>query len=345
MKILFFTSPIEDYLADAVLHGLRMLYGKDVVDYPKCEILYKNCPQQTLRQVRGCGFTLYSGLLDDMDIDRFKLEEKIRDNYFDLIIFGDIQREFGLFIQFRPWLNFNRTLILDGFDTTQPYPARGFWWRRPYFWFLPAAHRNFLYFKREWTPDTHFTLWRRMLPASWRALLPQHKNVRSISYSIPREKIVTHLPKKIKEFPKHIVDPEVASKVPGSLIDYAFQSEAAYYKDLQESRFGITTMRAGWDCLRHYEIAANGTVLCFKDLDKKPESCAPHGLTDGVNCISYHNFDDLKRKIEVLTEDQYKLLQRNTLQWIRTSTTTRRVRQLLREFQQSTRAEFHDSKT
>ena len=87
MKILFFTDSHEDYLADSILHGLRSIYGSDCVDYPKCEVLYKNCPEYIKKEVRGNGFTLYSGLLDDIEIDRFNIAQKIKDGFFDLIKF------------------------------------------------------------------------------------------------------------------------------------------------------------------------------------------------------------------------------------------------------------------
>lgn len=330
MKILFFTSPVEDYLGDSVLLGLRELYGKNCIDFPKCDILYKNCPENILKQVRGNGFTLYSGLLEDIEIDRFNIEHKIQNDYYNLIIFSDIQRQFGWFVHFRPWLKAHNTIVMDGFDTTQPYPARGRWWRRPYYWFLPSAHRHFLYFKREWTEETHFYLWMRMLPKWLRYKLPQPENLRRIAFSIPGKKIVKFLPEKKKDFPKHIVDPEIAEKVPGAYTSYAFDAEDDYYKDIQESRFGITTKRAGWDCLRHYEIAANATIICFRDLDKKPDTCAPHGLTDGINCISYRNFDELKSKIKAITPVQYYKLQMNSLQWAKDNSDKKRAEQILR---------------
>lgn len=333
MRILYFTSPVEDYLGDAILHGLRNIYGADCVDFPKCDIMYRNCPEHILKQVRGNGFTLYSGLLEDINVDRFNIEQKIKDNYFDLIIISDIQRQFGWFVHFRPWLNRSNTIILDGMDTDQPYPSRGFWWRRPVFWFLPRVHRNFLYFKREWTPSTSFHIWTRLLPRSLSDRLPQPKNMRMIAFSIPNEKIVDCLPGKTKEFTKHIVDPEVAEKVSGSFISYAFDNEADYYKDIQDSRFGITTVRAGWDCLRHYEIAANGTVMCFKELDSKPGTCAPHGLIPGINCLSYRDYEDLKRQIEGINGYQYKELQKNSLKWALENTTKHRAQKILTEHQ------------
>ena len=328
MKILFFTSSNEDYLGDSLLHGMRQLYGRDCVDYPKCEILYKDCPQHILNQVRGKGFTLYTGLLEDIVVDRFNIEDKIKSNYFNLIVISDIQRQFGWFVQFRPWLNSTNTVIIDGSDTSQPYPARGFWWRKPYYWLLPNAHKDFLYFKREWTSDTHFHLWMRLLPKKIRTKLPQPKNLREISFSIPDCKIVTKLPDKRKDFPTHIVDPELASLIPNSHTTYAFDSEQKYYADLQESRFGITTKRAGWDCLRHYEIAANGTVPCFRNLSNKQKHCAPHGLTE-ENTIFYNNASDLIERLSKISQDDYKYLQLGALDWARNNTTAQQARKLI----------------
>lgn len=320
MKVLIFTDSHEDYLADAVVHGFRSLFGKDCVDFPKCEILYKNCPDIIKNKVRGKGFTLYSGLLEDIEIERYNIKEKILTNFFDLIIFSNIQRQFGFFTQYRPYLNGKNTIVLDGSDTTQPYPARGFWWRKPYFWSLPKAHKEFLYFKREYTSDIHFSIFQKCLPKLLRNKISKPKNLRSISFAIPKEKIVADLEAKTKVFPKHIVDEEVSSKIKGSFTSYAFDSEKEYYHDLQISKYGITIKRAGWDCLRHYEIAANGGVMCFKDLDSKPDTCAPHGL-DASNSICYKNYQDLKNKIDLIGEDEFKKLQANSLVWIKNNST------------------------
>jgi tRNA uridine 5-carboxymethylaminomethyl modification enzyme len=114
MKILFFTSSIEDYLADPTLHGLRLLYGKDCVDYPKCEILYKNCPEQTRKQIRGNGFTLYTGLLDDIDIDRFNIEDKI-------VKFPEKERQ-QIFLE--PEGISTDEIYVNGFSTCLPYEVQ-----------------------------------------------------------------------------------------------------------------------------------------------------------------------------------------------------------------------------
>ncbi|NBU71575.1 MAG: glycosyltransferase family 1 protein, partial [Bacteroidetes bacterium] len=105
--------------------------------------------------------------------------------------------------------------------------------------------------------------------------------------------------------------------------------EAAYRADLGASRFGITTRRAGWDCLRHYEIAASGTIPCFRDLHRKPPRCAPHGLVDGLNCLSYSSGDQLLARINRLSPAQEAKLQTEALAWARASSTKQRAMVLL----------------
>ena len=329
-NILFVTSGYEDYLSDAVLHGLRQLHGSGVTDVPKQEILYANCPSHVKAKVRGHGFTLYTGLLEDIHIDRTRIIERVASGEFDLIVIGDMWRQFGWFVQLRPWLTPQNTLILDGADSPYPYPAAGHWWRRPYYWCLPRAHRRFLYFKREWTEETRFSPLSRFVPSLALARLPFASCLRKVAFSIPQEKIVCEIPGKTKLLPKHIVDSEVAKLVLESATAYAFHAEEEYYEDLRKSRFGITTRRSGWDCLRHYEIAANAAVPCFRDLHLKPETCAPHGL-DESNCISYCSAQDLLGRISQMSANEYAALQRGALAWIQKQTTVVRARELLRD--------------
>ncbi len=332
MKILFITQPHEDYLSDSLLIGIRQLLGNNCIDYPKAEVLYQNHGLSESYRLYGKGFTLYSGILGDDPIDRFRILSRIAEGEFDLIIFGSIWEQYGLFVQMRPWLTTRNTIILDGADAPAPYPAAGLWWRRPYYWFLPRAHREFLYFKREWTGETRFTPFPRFIPRSLRDRLPCSSMLRKISFSIPETKIVSQIPLKTKDFPKHIVDAEVAKHIPGAATSYAFSTEAEYYADLQASRYGVTTRRSGWDCLRHYEIAANGAVPCFRDLASKPQTCAPHGLNE-FNCIVYRSADELFERIKSIGEDRYAALQQGALQWVHSHTTTAVAKYLLEEHQ------------
>jgi len=88
-----------------------------------------------------------------------------------------------------------------------------------------------------------------------------------ISFSIPESKIVDKVPEKTKQF-GHIV--------PGDMSTYIFKDESAYYRDYQMSVFGRTCKKGGWDCLRHYEILANGCIPWFTDLEKCPERTMTH---------------------------------------------------------------------
>lgn len=339
LKILFFTHPYQDYLADSLLHGFKSLNDVEVYDYPRKNILYKDGGND--KGITGNGMTLYH-LLEDDNINRFDLFypllfDKFNPKYdewfnkkYDLVIFSNISNQFGFFIQFYPELLTQNTIIIDGEDTPAMFPYFGYFWRRPLFWFLPRAHKKFRYFKREWTLETKFNRYYKLIPKAILNYFPEPKNLHTISFSIPEEKIIKDLPEKKKLFPKHIVDEEVSLKVEGSFTKYAFETEEEYYGDLQESKFGITTKRSGWDCLRHYEIAANGAVICFKDLNKKPDTCAPHGLIPGVNCLSYSNYEDLIKQISSLSDNNYNTIQEKSLEWVKNNTTVKKALEILK---------------
>ena len=88
-----------------------------------------------------------------------------------------------------------------------------------------------------------------------------------ISFSMPPEKIVEKIPEKTRI---------VAHIIPGNLSTYIYDSEESYYQGYKESFFGITMKKAGWDCMRHYEILANGCIPYFVDLENIPENTMTH---------------------------------------------------------------------
>jgi hypothetical protein len=151
--------------------------------------------------------------------------------------------------------------------------------------------------------------------------------LRPTAFSVPARLITDGSSAKAKDWPSHVVDHEVAARV-DARTTYAFADAGAYHADLRASRFGVTTKKAGWDALRHYEIAAAGAVPCFRDLDRKPARCAPFGL-DATNAIAYRDADDLLRRVAALDEGEYARLQAGALAWARGSTTVVRARQFL----------------
>lgn len=62
--------------------------------------------------------------------------------------------------------------------------------------------------------------------------------------------------------------------------NYRFSAgeEAEYKRGYRESYFGVTQRKAGWDCLRHYEIVASGAIPYFVNtrLDECPNGTMAH---------------------------------------------------------------------
>jgi hypothetical protein len=83
----------------------------------------------------------------------------------------------------------------------------------------------------------------------------------SLSYGIPDECIVSEVPFK-KQY--------LAPYLPGTQYTFNHTQEADYYQMYRDSMFAITQRKGGWDCLRHYEIMANGCIPIFLGLDKCP---------------------------------------------------------------------------
>ena len=326
-RILFLTTPHEDYLADSLLHGLKSLLRADVVDFPKVDFLYDSYPQERRGELYGHGFSLY-GMLPDLPVDRHRALDRARTGEFDLIVFADIWNSFGSFVELGPSMRDTPIAVLDGADRQEPYPYAGVWWREKGWRTLPRAHTRAIYFKRELTPLTGWFRSFLMLPPALAQHLPSIRSMREISFSFPAEKVLSQAPEaKQRLLASHVVDPEVASRL-GVPTSYAFSDEADYYADLRSSRFGIIVKRAGWDCMRHYEQAANGCVPCFRGLDRKPPRCAPHGL-DETNCVIYHDYDELMARLETIDDTDYRALQRGALEWARANTTVRRAEQFM----------------
>ena len=234
MKILYIHSTDNDhqfynnYMNDLLLHGLRDLYGSDIIDYPGCWYLYDDEIKKRKydeKRFWGKGFTIKNILRDFNSIDRENIRQKIRNKYFDLIIYGSIRRS-DLFLEEVIKYN-NKFLFIDGEDDN----------------YVETKYSNLgLYFKRE--------------------LLAKHPKIRPISFAIPKSKIL----EKIDYNPKNILAP----LIPGKLNTYIYDNESLYYEMYKKSIFALTYKKAGWDCLRHYEILMNGCIPLFLNIENCP---------------------------------------------------------------------------
>jgi hypothetical protein len=329
-RVLFVNPNFDDFLGDGLFHGLRLVLGADVVDFPRVDHMYEDFPLERRPGLHGRGFTL-AGLLEDLPVDRHRSLARALDREFDLVVFSDIWRTFGVWTEWGPPLADRsvRIAVIDGSDRVEPFPYAGQWWRRRSWWTLPRIQGRAMHFKREVTPATWWFGSYLMLPPRLARRAGRLGELRPIAFSIPESAIVTTPPAKTKDWPVHVVDAEVAYRVGGET-DHAFDSSDDYQADLRMSRFGITTKREGWDALRHYEIAANGALPCFRRLEDKPPRCPPYGLADGTNAISYRDADDLLARVAALSDADYERLQAGALAWARANTTLVRAREFLR---------------
>lgn len=164
-----------------------------------------------------------------------------------------------------------------------------------------------------------------------------HKNLHSISFSIPEEKIVpiasisSLIGKKTKI---------LSSLIPGNIKTYIYNTEEDYYNEYRKSFFATTTKKAGWDCMRHYEIIANGCIPYFPNIEQCPYRTMPLQLKElfvkgnelfrsfnkkmiNQNDLSLLSLDDI---------DKYKILLNEFLHYMTLHlTTTRMARYILEE--------------
>ena len=97
-----------------------------------------------------------------------------------------------------------------------------------------------------------------------------------IGFSIPAEKIVSSVGAKAKIY---------SSLVPGVLSSYIYNDEDSYYNEYRQSIFALTCRKAGWDCMRHYEILACGAIPLFVNSSGIPKDTMtfyPKALLDRV---------------------------------------------------------------
>ena len=179
MKILFISATSEnnltDYMSDLMLHGLRELYGNDVVDYPGCWYLYSDEVKKRnfdTNKLWGKGFNLNDSFQGYNLIDRNDISTKIKSKYFDLIIYGSIRRSSHFLDEVIN--NNNKYIFIDGEDDR----------------FIEERYASkSIYFKRE--------------------LLKETPNIKPINFSIPKNKII----KEINRKPKNLLSPLIPGRL------------------------------------------------------------------------------------------------------------------------------------
>ncbi len=330
MKVLFIHDNIPDYLCAGLFHGLRTILGRDCLDLPRFDCMYKSMTLGTKNKIRGNAFSLY-GLLDEMPElmeDRFFIWHKnIKE--FDYYIIADIWNCWPTYMRLSKIIPPEKIIIIDPSDSLRVFPFNNFKSdiKINLLNLINGISSKTKYFKREISISNQDKFGLPLFVSNILSHIFNKNKLFPISFSIPDEKIrLSNISEKVKLFTNIIVDEELKNINQSSVYlqlntsNYYYTEEDEYYKDIQISKFGVTTKRAGWDCLRHYEYAANGAVLCFKDLNKKYFECAPFGLND-TNCIIYNNKEHLISQIDCLSDDQYQVLLTNTFNWVKSKST------------------------
>ena len=225
MKILYLTKGDHiDYQDDCLFLGLRELFGSSVVDYNKRSHNYVSYDEEAAKKLYGMGMTV-TRILPDIEVDRTDITSKIKNKYYDLIVYGSIWRCNDYIDKILEYYPANRVIVVDGEDEQSIHKV---------------VNLGVLYFKRE-------------LAFEWPRIHP-------ISFAIPTSKV---------NFNKNKIK-DLSYVTPLDKQTYIYKNEKDYYKDYNDARFGVTLKKAGWDCMRHYEILGNGCIPYFLNLDQCP---------------------------------------------------------------------------
>lgn len=233
MKILYIANNTQnDFLSDAVFHGLKSNTENEVVDLNPLWYMYSNIEKSSLvNKFHGRGFTYYASLPESV-VDRSDILEKIRSNYFDYVIYGNVYRCMDLIDVVSSFYSKEKILLLDGQDESTINTE------------MISVGK---YFKRELTLEDS----------------KKHPSIKPISFGFPRNKMHGDLPNKEKLL-GHVI--------PGVSETFIYNDEDSYFMDYRTSMFAYTWKKSGWDCLRHYEIICNDCIPIFLDIKHCPET-------------------------------------------------------------------------
>jgi hypothetical protein len=230
--------PLVDYQNDCLLIGLKELYGDDVVDVNRRKHLYTDYPEELVPNNYGKGFTVTRCIEED-NADRTDIENKIKSKYFDYVIYGSVWRNTDYLKLVLDNYDRNKIAFIDGNDQTK---------------FHHVIKHGTLYFKRELMYENNMEFEQYF------------GNVIAIGFAFPTKKL--KFGEKKTQF--------MSQSVPGNPRTYVFDKEEDYFADYQKSQFGITGAKAGWDCLRHYEIMGNGCMPLFENIHECPRHIMMH---------------------------------------------------------------------
>jgi hypothetical protein len=316
MRILFLTHPYPNYVPDLLLHGLRKLFGPDVVDFPRKDCLYNG--------VLGLGVCPPNQLCpgwfpeDRGQIDREDIAAKIQRGYFTYIV-SDI-RAAGSWMEA---IERSRSLaaIIDGEDRPTRFQAG-----------------RYVIFRRETDGSDYSVPLPMALPEeifSWITAydsLPKKYTLGFLgsTHDGKRKEFLEHLQ---RWFPDSLFSASIVPSDNHPFPDGRYGRDA-YYRELQQCRFVLSLAGAGLDTFRFWENAACNAV----HLAPRFRLFIPDDFVTGHGIVRFSNLDQLKASVERIAGangDSEEIIVNGRLNLIRCHFTTARARYLLDRLHQA----------
>jgi hypothetical protein len=253
MNILFLSPGNSDYQCDILFHGLNELPGVTVYTNSDMWYMFAGNEPAKINELYGKGFSLYNRLKNDKRIeDASIITEKIKSKFYDCIIYGSIFRCSEYLDKILYIYPKQKIIFIDGEDTDFSLQFNfQQWWQLKH---LDTYYGNYLKAVRLSKKGIYFK--RELRNCDRKYFYP-------LSFAIPEENIIT------APFPNKMRNQ--ASIIPGKLSTYIYDNEKDYYEGYATSIYAVTTKKAGWDCLRHYEILANRCIPYFPGILNCPD--------------------------------------------------------------------------
>jgi len=315
LKVLFITTDEElnsqsidrkqgDYHENVALIGLRKLLGENCVDFPRKRILYHDWSNVAKENLHGRGFSLYHEPIADIPDSARNLDQD-----FDVILYGT---SFNYGMKDLPELEKRCKLkfYIDGNDL-----------------YGQAPNNKYLVYDGERVIGTQIE------PCFKTQLLEASENVFPFGCGLPESRILPINLENKSEWLQNSYPYEAYFLNKESFRGhYKYSDEEEYYKNLASSWFGISCKRGGWDAMRNYEIIAAGSVLLYRDYDKKPALCSP-GDMPAISYSSLEELRDIANRLVVnfdATDEYIDILNRQREWLINNGTTEARARYIIK---------------
>ena len=315
-KILFVAENSGvDYMTDCLLHGLYALLPVQVYLTSDLWYMFEGNNIDALSALYGKGFSVTNRIPADKKAvhDEKTVKENIKNHFYDVVIFGSVFRCLDYLDDVLKVYKKNEIIFVDGED----YDLSTAWELkrviRGNLSFIKKCYaisveifkkyekrrrksaidlaKKGIYFKRE------------LCDRDCEYMYP-------VSFAISEEDVVKSVPDKERD---------MAFIVPGDKSTYIYDNERDYYDGYKIARRGKTTKKMGWDCMRHYEILANGCIPYFPNI----QNCPTYTMANfPKNIIIETNrlFDEGK-----MTEGAYKYFAEYLLDYTRRYLTTKEL--------------------